>query len=146
MGTIPITVRQLEAIIRLAESMARMELKDIATAKHVEEAMRLFLDATMASSNTNRGLEPKNKDEKKEVERAEEAICNRVTHGSRIQRMVLINYLTQDIRLSERVAKMAIYYLVRKETLQEQSNYSWFLYVLLCSSLIWEMLQLFSSV
>lgn len=124
-NTIPITVRQLEAIIRIGESLARMELKDVATTKHLEEAKRLFLSATMAASNTNRGLEPKNDDERKEVERAEEAICQRVTHGSRIQRVVLVNYLTHDVRIAERVAKMAIHYLVVKEVLQEQPNYSY---------------------
>jgi len=124
-ATIPITVRQLEAIVRIAESLAKMELLDVAGVKHVEEAKRLFLAATMAASNTNRGLDPKTDDERKEVERAEELILNRVTHGSRIQRTVLVNYLVGDLRLSDRIAKMAIHYLVVKEVLQEQANFSY---------------------
>jgi DNA replicative helicase MCM subunit Mcm2 (Cdc46/Mcm family) len=35
-------VRQLEAIIRLSESLAKMELSNIVKKKHVEEAHRLF--------------------------------------------------------------------------------------------------------
>ena len=40
--SIPITVRQLEAIIRIAESMAKMELTPFAVDRHIEEALRLF--------------------------------------------------------------------------------------------------------
>ena len=39
---IPITVRQLEAVIRIAESLARMELTPFAVDRHIEEALRLF--------------------------------------------------------------------------------------------------------
>ena len=51
---IPITVRQLEAIIRLSEALAKMSLSPIVTKKHVEEAHRLFqmstLDAALIST------------------------------------------------------------------------------------------------
>lgn len=40
-------VRQLEAIIRLAESLARMGLGSEATEDHVREAIRLFKHSTM---------------------------------------------------------------------------------------------------
>ncbi|KAI5180768.1 DNA replication licensing factor MCM5 [Nematocida sp. AWRm80] len=46
-GTIPITVRQLEAIVRISEAFARMELETIITPEHVNEAIRLFADSTM---------------------------------------------------------------------------------------------------
>ncbi|XP_076351638.1 minichromosome maintenance 5 isoform X1 [Tachypleus tridentatus] len=53
-SSIPITVRQLEAIIRISESLAKMELKPFATEMHVDEALRLFrvstLDAAMSGS------------------------------------------------------------------------------------------------
>ena len=39
---IPLTVRQLEAIIRIAESLAKMELVPFAVDRHIEEALRLF--------------------------------------------------------------------------------------------------------
>lgn len=44
---IPITVRQLEAIIRLSESIAKMHLNPIVLPAHVEEAHRLFRISTM---------------------------------------------------------------------------------------------------
>ncbi|NWH66723.1 MCM5 factor, partial [Geococcyx californianus] len=53
-SSIPITVRQLEAIVRIAESLAKMKLQPFATEMDVEEALRLFqvstLDAAMSGS------------------------------------------------------------------------------------------------
>ncbi|OXB55991.1 hypothetical protein ASZ78_009673 [Callipepla squamata] len=53
-SSIPITVRQLEAIVRIAESLSKMKLQPFATEADVEEALRLFqvstLDAAMSGS------------------------------------------------------------------------------------------------
>ncbi|KAF3155444.1 minichromosome maintenance protein 5 [Orbilia oligospora] len=46
-SSIPITVRQLEAIIRITESLAKLTLSSVATEAHVEEAIRLFMASTM---------------------------------------------------------------------------------------------------
>ena len=43
----PITVRQLEAIVRISESLARMQLKPVAGPEHVDEAIYLFNQATV---------------------------------------------------------------------------------------------------
>lgn len=53
-SSIPITVRQLEAVIRISESLAKMQLQSFATEVHVDEAIRLFqvstLDAAMSGT------------------------------------------------------------------------------------------------
>ncbi|GJQ66622.1 Mcm5 [Trypoxylus dichotomus] len=53
-NSIPITVRQLEAVIRISESLAKMQLLPFATESHVDEALRLFqvstLDAAMSGN------------------------------------------------------------------------------------------------
>lgn len=53
-SSIPITVRQLEAVIRISESLAKMQLLPFASEVHVNEALRLFqvstLDAAMTGS------------------------------------------------------------------------------------------------
>lgn len=53
---IPITVRQLEAVIRMSESLAKMSLSPFAVESHVDEALRLFqvstLDAAMSGNLT----------------------------------------------------------------------------------------------
>jgi len=52
--SIPITVRQLEAIIRMSEAVAKMQMQSFATEIHVNEALRLFqvstLEAAMSGS------------------------------------------------------------------------------------------------
>ena len=44
--------RQLEAIIRVSESLAKMQLKPFATEEHVEEALRLFQVSTLEAAST----------------------------------------------------------------------------------------------
>ncbi|KAK7468656.1 minichromosome maintenance protein 5 [Stygiomarasmius scandens] len=46
-SSIPITIRQLEAIIRISESLAKMTLSPAVLNHHVEEAIRLFKFSTM---------------------------------------------------------------------------------------------------
>jgi len=52
--SIPITVRQLEAVIRISESLAKIRLQPFVADDHVNEALRLFqvstLDAAMTGS------------------------------------------------------------------------------------------------
>jgi DNA replication licensing factor MCM5 len=49
---IPITVRQLEAIVRISESLAKMELKSHVNENHVNEALRLFKVSTMQAATS----------------------------------------------------------------------------------------------
>jgi DNA replication licensing factor MCM5 len=49
-STVPITVRQLEAIVRISESLAKMTLKSEATPEHVQEAIRLFKVSTLSAA------------------------------------------------------------------------------------------------
>lgn len=51
-SAIPITVRQLEAVIRMSESIAKMELVPFASDKHVDEALRLFRVSTIEAAAT----------------------------------------------------------------------------------------------
>lgn len=46
-SSIPITVRQLEAIIRMSESLAKITLQPTVKEEHVDEAIRLFRFSTM---------------------------------------------------------------------------------------------------
>ena len=53
-NSIPITVRQLEAIIRISEALAKMSLRPFALDSDVDESLRLFqvstLDAALSGS------------------------------------------------------------------------------------------------
>lgn len=50
--SIPITVRQLEAVIRISESLAKMSLKPFATEVQVNEALRLFQVSTLDAATS----------------------------------------------------------------------------------------------
>lgn len=54
-SAIPITVRQLEAIVRISESLARLELKNVVTDSHVDEAIRLFRVSTFQAATASYG-------------------------------------------------------------------------------------------
>lgn len=54
-AVIPITVRQLEALIRLSESLAKMRLEDEVQAQDIAEALRLFKVSTMAANAADSG-------------------------------------------------------------------------------------------
>ena len=47
---VPITVRQLEAIIRISESVAKMRLSDIATEDDVQTAIHMFTVSTLRAA------------------------------------------------------------------------------------------------
>lgn len=50
---VPITVRQLEALVRMSEALAKMRLSAEATVSDVEEALRLFKVSTLAASQSS---------------------------------------------------------------------------------------------
>jgi DNA replication licensing factor MCM5 len=53
---VPITIRQLEALVRLSESLAKLRLSAEANEADVEEALRLFKISTLATSQANPAL------------------------------------------------------------------------------------------
>lgn len=56
-NTIPITVRQLEAVIRMSEAFARMSLSQIVSEKHVDLAIDIFNASTMTAVNDGHYLD-----------------------------------------------------------------------------------------
>ena len=51
-SAVPISVRQLEAIIRIAEALAKMRLSPEATIEDVNEALRLFKVSTLSAAKS----------------------------------------------------------------------------------------------
>lgn len=83
---IPITVRQLEAIIRLSEAIAKIHLSNIVTSSHVDEAHRIFKVSTLHAAAS--GMNAKNIETPVElmpiIRKIEEAIKRRVAIGTKI--------------------------------------------------------------
>ena len=102
-GVIPITVRQLEAIVRISEAYARMELSEHATKKHVEEAIRLFQVSTYRAamhggSDSGRGGAPSagligGSEFDRQVLSAEREVRLRVSSGSTVGKEQLMAWV-----------------------------------------------------
>jgi len=124
-ATIPITVRQLEAIVRIAESLAKMELKEAAGVSHVEEALRLFTVSTLDSANRDRngvGIDVLSEEDKKDLLEAEEAIRRLVPRGGRKNKFLLEQQLVSLGGVAEQTARRAIHLMTRRGELEEKNN------------------------
>ena len=115
---IPVTVRQLEAIIRLSEAIAKMSLSNIVSRKDVDEAHRLFQISTMsaASSRTNSIFEISG-EEMKDVLKIEDAIKRRLAIGQRIQYSKLVEELVTRFT-TKRLVDCAIINLTKSYVLK----------------------------
>lgn len=115
---IPITVRQLEAIIRLSEAIARMHLKDVVLPQHVEEAHRLFRISTLNAAAS--GLSMNTQDTPVELQnmvgKVEEAIKRRVAIGTRIGYPKLQEELLNRFN-NQRAVEFAIISMVKRDEL-----------------------------
>jgi DNA replication licensing factor MCM5 len=119
---IPLTVRQLEAIIRLSESLAKMELQPFAMDKHVDEALRLFqvstLDAAMTGSLS--GAEGFTTTEDQEVvQRIEKQLKKRFAIGSQVSSHSIVADFTKQ-SYSETSVQKVIGYMIRRGELQHR--------------------------
>ena len=88
---IPITVRQLEAIIRISESLAKIQLSNEVTKQHVDKAHELFRASTMSAAGIGQGA---GIDVPKElgalVTKIEDAILRRLAINSKIAQSKLV--------------------------------------------------------
>lgn len=96
-SAIPITVRQLEALVRLSESLAKVRLDSEVCIEDVNEALRLFRVSTMAANSTDQvmGGEPTilssgNRNNRDEAERAQGFLRSRLAQGSLVNKQKII--------------------------------------------------------
>lgn len=121
-NTIPITVRQLEAVIRMSEALAKMQLQPFATESHVEEALRLFqvstLDAAMSGSLS--GAEGFTTEGEQELlSRVEKQLKKRFAIGTQVsQQNILQDFVQQGY--NERVILKVIQAMIRRGQLQHR--------------------------
>ena len=98
-GAVPITVRQLEAIIRISESLAKMRLSAFATGRDIDEALRLFKGSTMAaaSSGALSGVEGfETASDQEDLNRIERQIKRRFLIGSQVSEKSITSDLTRQ--------------------------------------------------
>jgi DNA replication licensing factor MCM5 len=115
-SSIPITVRQLEAIVRITESLAKLTLSPIATVDHVNEAIRLFLASTMDAVTQGEGQGSRELME--EVSKCEEDLRRRLGVGWSTSLAALKREFVDGGRYSEQALNRAIIVLQRRDVVQ----------------------------
>uniref|UniRef100_A0A8C6BWQ5 DNA replication licensing factor MCM5 n=2 Tax=Boreoeutheria TaxID=1437010 RepID=A0A8C6BWQ5_MONMO len=101
-SSIPITVRQLEAVVRIAEALSKMKLQPFATEADVEEALRLFQVSTLdaALSGTLSGVEGFTSQEDQELlSRIEKQLKRRFAIGSQVSEYSIVQDFTKQVGL-----------------------------------------------
>lgn len=119
---IPITVRQLEAIIRIAESLAKMRLLPFATEEHINEALRLFQVSTLdaASSGTLAGAEGFTTEEDQEtLNRIERQLKRRFAIGTQVSEQNILQDFARQKYETRSVMKV-IHTMIRRGELQHR--------------------------
>lgn len=123
-STIPITVRQLEAIIRISESLAKMQLKAFVSLAHVKEAIRLFTVSTLAAAQTGdlAGAEGFTSEaDHEQMIKIEKQIKRRFQVGSQLPERMMIRDLTGQ-GFPEKAIQKVIYSFVRRGEIQYRAN------------------------
>jgi len=120
--TIPITVRQLEAIVRISEALARMTLSPVATEEHVNEAIRLFNISTFEAATSGQIVtETLSPTVMSEIQNAETLLKRRLPIGSHIsEKQVIDDFVRQGI--SEFAVRKAIGILVQRSELEYRNQ------------------------
>lgn len=119
-SSIPITVRQLEAIVRITESLAKLSLSPIATEAHVDEAIRLFLASTMDAVTQGEGQGSKELME--EATKIEDELKRRLPLGWSTSLATLRREFVDGKGYTEQALNRALVILQRRETVQIRSG------------------------
>jgi DNA replication licensing factor MCM5 len=114
-SSIPITVRQLEAIVRITESLAKLTLSPVATEEHVDEAIRLFLCSTMDA--VNQGSNQGSRELNEEVARVEAELKRRLPIGWSTSLATLRREMVEGKGFSEAALNRALMILQRRDTI-----------------------------
>ncbi|KAL3477685.1 MCM2/3/5 family-domain-containing protein [Aspergillus californicus] len=119
-SSIPITVRQLEAIVRITESLAKLSLQPIATEAHVDEAIRIFLASTMDAITQGEGQGSKEMME--EVSKIEDELKRRLPIGWSTSLATLQREFVDGRGYTEQALNRAVIVLQRRGTIQIRSG------------------------
>jgi len=116
-GAIPLTVRQLEAVVRLSEAQAKMKLKPFVGESEVDEALRIFqvstLDAAM-SGNLDGAEGFTSEKDYQELQRIERQFKRRFLIGSQVAEATIIKDLCGNQHLEQRQVKRVLQAMIAR--------------------------------
>jgi len=108
---VPVTVRQLEAMVRIAESLAKMTLQTTATEAHVRQALELFRASTMDAVRSGlMDVAVFTEEQRSEVHRVEEQVRRRVAIGAFVAERKLVDELVR-VGFAESMVRKALLFL-----------------------------------
>lgn len=108
---VPITVRQLEAMIRISESLAKMQLQTIATESHVRQALELFRTSTMDAVRSGlMDVAVFTDEQRAEIHRVEEQVRRRIAIGAFVTERKLVDELVR-VGFAESLVRKAMLFL-----------------------------------
>ncbi|KAI6132638.1 MCM-domain-containing protein [Pisolithus croceorrhizus] len=121
-SSIPITVRQLEAIIRISESLAKITLSTVVQNFHVEEAIRLFKFSTMdaVSAGSVDGMSRGELNE--EMSRIEKELRRRLPVGWSTSYQSLVREFVTQQGYSNHALERTLYVLEKREVIRYSSQ------------------------
>ena len=121
-ATIPITVRQLEALVRISESLAKMRLDPNVQVEDIQEALRLFSVSTMAANAVDHlhrgGVSAANQSQ---IEYTESFLHARLGKGMMVNRQRLVEEAIAQGHNAVLVAQ-AVLAMVGRGELQERNQ------------------------
>jgi DNA replication licensing factor MCM5 len=125
-SSIPITVRQLEAIVRISESLAKLQLAPVATEAHVDEAIRLFLASTMDAvaqgERNGMGANINNAEMAAEMGRIEEELRRRLPIGWNTSLATLRREFIEGRGYNEGALAKVLGVMQRRESIQMRNG------------------------
>uniref|UniRef100_A0A8K9UMQ6 DNA replication licensing factor MCM5 n=1 Tax=Oncorhynchus mykiss TaxID=8022 RepID=A0A8K9UMQ6_ONCMY len=121
-ASIPITIRQLEAVVRISESLAKMKLQAVAGEEEVDEALRLFQVSTLdaALSGSLSGVEGFTTQEDQEmISRVEKQLKRRFAIGSQVSEHSIVQDFTKQ-KYPEQAIYKVLHLMMRRGELQHR--------------------------
>uniref|UniRef100_A0AAQ4NT42 DNA replication licensing factor MCM5 n=1 Tax=Gasterosteus aculeatus aculeatus TaxID=481459 RepID=A0AAQ4NT42_GASAC len=121
--SIPITVRQLEAVVRIAESLAKMKLQAVAGEEEVDEALRLFqvstLDAALSGSLSGVLEGFTSQEDQEMISRVEKQMKRRFAIGSQVSEHSIVQDFTKQ-KYPEHAIYKVLQLMLRRGELQHR--------------------------
>nr|AFL48194.1 MCM5 [Schmidtea mediterranea] len=118
--SIPITIRQLEAIVRIAESLAKMRLAPFGVEADAREAIRLFQVSTLSSALTGNleGVEGfTDRQEHDVIVKVEKLMKKRFVIGSQVSEQTVIQDFVKQ-GFPDRIISKVLHFMIRRGEIQ----------------------------
>lgn len=117
-SSVPLTVRQLEAMVRITESLAKITLSPSADVHHVEEAIRLFKFSTMDAVEAGQVDGMTRTELQEEMERIERELKRRLPIGWSVAYQTLVREFVTQQGYSQHALERCLFVLEKREVIR----------------------------